>query len=663
MSIDLTRFHALFFSESLESLEAAEQNLMAWERGARDADTVGALFRAVHSIKGSAGSLGFEDIGRFAHDLENLLDLMRGGRYGEGSDDIDLLLAGLDVLRAMLLAMQQGREPVSAGRVEAMRSRLADQARLADPTPAPAVARPAATGPAPSEAQPSEWRITLEPLEGFASGGHEARRYLAILGELGQVQDVETLVGAHGEGFRLRLRTLESTARIREEFAWVEDVAHLRIEPAEQAPAPEADVVAAAGGLRVGVEAERLDGLLDLIGEFVGNQASMSGALRAHAQGRLDSEAFAREMAGCAALFERHVGRLYDTVMAIRLVPASMLLRPFERTVRDLARRLGKQVRLVTVGDDEPLDMSLVEKLGEPLSHLVRNALDHGIEQPQARIAAGKPAEGVLSLQARLDGSFFTVTVADDGAGMDPERVRRRAVERGWAAADETRPAQQWLEYVFRPGFSTADAVSDVSGRGVGLDAVTASVARLGGTVAVSNVRGSGTRFTLRFPLSLVIVDALLVRSGGARYALPGSDVKQCLALRQAQLAPGGGQGLLRLAGHHDGQPVLLAVDDLSAFLGQPPSGQDAGDSGGPRAGGVDTAALLVVESGGRALALRVDEVIDRSRIVVKSLERHFVAVPCLSGLTAMSDGQWVPVLDVGALVAAGARRQAAALA
>lgn len=653
---DPNAYRAIFFEETQEHLTQAEAILLRLQPGQAGngwlADLNG-VFRAVHSIKGSAAMLGCEDIAALAHLQENLLDVLRKEERPLEAADLEAMLRAGDAVQAQALRHRglAERAPDTAG-VEAL---LREQ--LARPRSG---AKPGASGPV-----LRRFRVRLGPLaEPIA--GDELETMLAGLAEMGRVENQSVDNRAGGTvAFEVEL---EGTASdLQSVLALLVAPEFVSIEPA----APEAAAPAAgpAGGMDdelfvqpdefrrrrstaapdlaepVGLSAadtgyirvatEKIDLLVNLVGELVITEAMLarSGSLQEGADGRFSE--------GGLADLSRHTRNLQEAVLAIRMLPISNVFSRFPRLVHELSTRLGKQVELRFGGEATELDRGLIEKISDPLTHLVRNAIDHGLETPGERQAAGKPPAGMLRLQATQRAGNVIIEVSDDGRGLDRERILGQAARRGLPVPADATDAQLW-QLVFMPGFSTAEQVTDLSGRGVGMDVVRRNIQALGGTVDLSSAQGLGTTVTVSVPLTLAIVEAMTVSVGSAMYVLPLSAVVESLRVPTGAIHTLPGQGdTLRV--REDYLPVL----DLARLF--PPPQASAGEAAG---------IAVIVEAEGRRVALLVDDLVGQQQVVVKSLEANFRRVAGLSGATVMADGSVALILDVSHLVRLCSRRE-----
>jgi two-component system chemotaxis sensor kinase CheA len=667
VSIDLERFHRAFFDESFEGLDAMEQALLRPDIGSADAEAVNAIFRAAHSIKGGAATFGFTAVADFTHGVETLLDDMRSGRRAVGADSVDLLLRAADAIRALLTAARDA-QPIDAAAVAVIRAeieRLLAANPLAATAPAdytPAVSVPAAPAPA------AGWLLRFEPrAELFRSGNDPLRilRALQSLGEL-EVELDESCLPAFADAdaescylaWNLRLRTRAVRAEIEEQFAWVADECILQISPIVEAPQEAAAVPAAAAkpelrlvrggeperaatstgdGGSIRVATDKIDALINLVGELVITQAML-----AQTAAELDPVMNEKLLAGLSQL-DRNTRQLQEAVMSTRMLPIESVFSRFPRVVRDLAAKLGKQVSLSTVGEGTELDKSVIEKIADPLNHLVRNSLDHGIELPDARIAAGKNPVGSVTLKAAHEGGNIVVEVADDGHGLDRARILAKALQRGLAVSESISDAELW-QLIFAPGFSTADQVTDVSGRGVGMDVVKKNIQALGGSVELHSVAGRGSRTVIRLPLTRAILDGMSVSVGGEVFIIPLGAIVESLQPLSEQVKSVSGQGrVVRVRNEYVPLLPLYELFGIRSEVREPHRG-----------------ILVLLESEGRKLALQVDELVGQQQVVIKSLEANYRRVHCISGATILGDGRVALILDVAELVRAVSRAAAA---
>ncbi|HXN09748.1 MAG TPA: chemotaxis protein CheA, partial [Steroidobacteraceae bacterium] len=517
MSLDLTQFHETFFEESFEALESMEAALLELSAGDADPELINTIFRVAHSIKGGSATFGFSEVAAFTHTLETLLDQLRSGRRQVRHGIVDVLLRSVDALRTMLHTTRL-KQPIDAELTVALHAELqaimhsqADAVAAAAPPPAPAVARTASAN---APGTPG-WRIRLVPGPQMLRHGNDPLRMLRELAALGALQvrvdagKVPTLADLEPEhcclSWTVELRGAIERAAVEQVFEWAEGECELAIEPLSFPPAvvpvtavPASPIPPAAprgdgGSIRVGIE--KIDELLNAVGELVITQSVLS-QLAAVLEGRK-----AEDLRNALVQLERHMRSLQESVMRVRMLPISSVFNRFPRMIRDLSQRLGKKVELRMSGDHTELDKTVLEKIGDPLVHLVRNAIDHGIETPERRRAAGKSEHGTIELNAYHKGGTVIVEVTDDGGGLNRDRILAKARERGLVAADEEPSEEKILNLIFAPGFSTAEQLSDVSGRGVGMDVVRRNINEIGGHVQILSNAGHGSTVRIRLPL------------------------------------------------------------------------------------------------------------------------------------------------------------------
>ncbi|WP_295976438.1 chemotaxis protein CheA [uncultured Xanthomonas sp.] len=667
MSMDLQRFHATFFEESREGLDAMEAGLLSLEEGNRDPETINSVFRAAHSIKGGAATFGFEAMAGLTHVLETLLDELRAGKREVEAHAIDAILGSVDVLRALLREAEHG-VPADPAAVKAVHERL--QHALNGGPAAPTVATPAANQPA----EPEAWQIGFTPAPSLFMSGNDPLRIIRELEHLGPLQVAcrSTRLPGFAEldpleaylAWDLGLVGKISRSAIEDTFAWVIDDCELEIRPvpppslatapapvltapptaATAAPAAAVAANAPAGNAAAAHEAEssirvsvdKVDALINLVGELVITQAMLKQVSTG-----LDQAVAERLFAGLD-LLERNTRDLQEAVIGVRMLPVDAVFRRFPRLVRDLSTRLGKQVRLRTIGEGTELDKGLIEKIADPLVHLVRNSIDHGLELPEARRAAGKDETGTITLAASHQGGHIVIEVSDDGAGLNRNRILAKAAERGIAVPDNPSDAQVW-DLIFAPGFSTADAVTDLSGRGVGMDVVRRNIQGLGGEVQLESESGRGTRVLIRLPLTLAILDGMTVAVSGETLILPLAYVIEALQPKADDIRTMAGEGrVLRVRGEY--LPILSLSDSY----------------GFGRIEQSEEPLVVVVEADGQKLALEVDELIGQQQVVVKNIENNYRRISGISGATILGDGRVALIVDIGGLVRSLRVQQAA---
>ena len=686
MTVDLTQFHAAFFEESFEALDAMEAALLKLDVGAPEPELINTIFRVAHSIKGGSATFGFSEIASFTHSLETLLDELRGGTMPVSPEVSELLLRSVDVLRAMLRAVQAS-QPIDAQRVSDLQFDLevVIARRNARSPPAAAATDAAPTAGAAPDSSP-RWQIRFRPYREMIARGNDPLRLFRELGELAEVhvqvdaQTLPPLEDIQPQDCHLAW-TLEVAGRIceqeiRQVFDWAEGDCELVIQPIpaeppervpaasaaaepaarHDAPAPPASrpaggatrseppaksestltVLPDSGSIRVSVE--KIDELMNTVGELVITQAMLS-----QLGGRFEGPQAEQLRAGLAQL-ERNMRELQESVMRVRMLPISFVFSRFPRMVRDLAHRLGKQIELKLTGEQTELDKTVLEKIGDPLVHLVRNCIDHGIEPPEKRVAAGKPAAGTVHLDATHRGGNIAVEVSDDGGGLDKERILAKARARGLIGANDTLSDAEIYELIFLPGFSTAEKTTDLSGRGVGMDVVRRNVKSLGGKIEVSSEAGRGSRFTITLPLTLAIVDGQSVAVGSETYIVPLISIVESMQLKNGNVSRLSGQGEV-FSFRGDYLPIIRLHDVFGVE---------------PHTRALHEGLVVVAEGDGRRVGLFVDDLLGQQQVVIKSLETNYGHIEGISGATILGDGSVALILDVPGLIRVASMRIAA---
>ena len=688
MKIDLSQFREVFLQESAEHVESMEAGLLQLRSAPGDIELMNAIFRSAHSIKGGAGSFGLTKLVRFTHALENLLDRMRSAEIAATDYAIGLLLQSVDVLRAILEGGQEGEEPPGTPALLISLEELVSTGPGLEAATGEAqedeAAEDAAEAGRSSAAEATRYKVRFRPhREMFASGSNPLLlvRNVAALGtvlacelDLTDLPALKDLDPAQCYlSWTIDLSTPEPESAIREVFEFVEHLAEVSIErteaqpaqtvetgqqtelPVEQAPGPvvqldpgaqpaspiarqperrPAKAAAGSESSSIRVSTQKVDRLIDLVGELVIAHVMTEQMVENFTPGCLP------QLRQAVAAMERNTRELHERVMSIRMMPVGSLFQRYPRVVYDIAQATGKQIVLELSGEETEIDKSMLELLGDPLTHLIRNSADHGIELPGTRRYAGKPEQGTITLSACHRSGRIAIEITDDGAGIDVARVRDKAIERGLIQPETPMTDHQIKMLIFEPGFSTRDVVSDLSGRGVGMDVVKRNIQRLSGSVTLVSEFGLGSKITIELPLTLAIVEGLLVRVRDRTLVLPLLSVVETVA-------PAPGQ-IVRLAGQ--GEAVMIhgesvAVLRLSRFLGFPdhPEGETVDDLPHSSAHSL----IVVVESGARKIGLLVDELMGQQQVVLKSLERHLHKIEGLMGATILGDGCVAPIVDV----------------
>lgn len=641
MSVELSQFFQVFFDEAEELLAEKEKLLLGLDPHSFDMADIDAIFRVAHSIKGGAATFGLQDMTGVTHVLESLLDRLRKGEMALTVDHIDAFLSAKDVLQ-MLLRVHRDGEATDQPAVDSLLERLHALAASSGSLP------PAATAAAPvAPVVPGAVRIVRISMPGISDKDMAA--LAEELGLLGRVTPVD------GDTRAVLLETAESCDDIAALCAFIVDPELLRIQEASEPPHAEqpayelfdmpatavpvavpkaaatapADKAAAQAGesTSIRVSVEKVDQLINLVGELVITQAMIEQ--RTHG---LDPMLYEKLLNGVSQL-TRNTRHLQEAVMSIRMMPMDYVFSRFPRMVRDLAAKLGKKVDFITHGAATELDKGLIERIIDPLTHLVRNSVDHGIESPEVRVASGKDAAGRLTLSASHRGGHVVIEVSDDGGGLKRERILAKARQQGLAVSDAMSDADVW-QLIFAPGFSTAETVTDVSGRGVGMDVVKRNIAALGGQVEIRSVAGAGTTVSIALPLTLAILDGMSVRSGDEVYILPLNYVLESLQPQPRDISQIAGQGqVIRVRGEYLPLVSLRQVFDTSGAV-------EAGHG-----------IAVILEADGNKAALLIDELVGQQQVVVKNLEANYRRVAGISGATILGDGSVALILDVSALL------------
>jgi two-component system chemotaxis sensor kinase CheA len=650
MTLEMAKYLALFVSESGDHLAKLGAELVQLESAARDGGEtqaiVDGLFRHAHSLKGMAASMRLEGIAALAHRAEDLVDAFRRRAASPDAPSVDVLLTAIDALAAMVERASHGESPEPDA---ALLERLAGEARRArSPGPPATSALPipeAATPAAPPPVQAAR-RVVVEVEVSPACMVPSVRGFLVVnkLSRIGAIvassPPVQDLKAGRLPGRKLAV-TIETGAPLSEVRRLLGQISDLeKGVVVEEGPVAAPSLAAAVsagreersseGARTVRVRVELLDSFLDAVGELI------LATARLRELGRSVPEPFRPALEEGVDRLNATVKDLHDKVMAVRMTPLALVTERLPRTARDLARRTGKQVEVEIHGADIEIDRAILDELVDPLSHLIRNAVDHGIEAPHLRLLSGKPATGRVTVTARRERDRVLLEIADDGKGMEPEKLRAAAVEKGSlsrAAADALGERESLL-LACLPGLSTAEEVTDVSGRGVGMDAVKRTVEALGGVLEVESVRGAGTRWVLRLPLTVAVQPVLLVGVGGEVLGLPIVKVRGAAQVDIAMLETSQGAPVLLYEGK------LVPVKDLGQLLGFPASAGPA-----PRS-------VVVADGDGERVGLAVDALLGQHEAVLKPLARPLDGVTGLSAVTVLGNGRPVFILDVQRLVA-----------
>lgn len=697
MSIDMSQFHQVFFEECFEGLEAMESGLLTLDMGDIDSEIINTIFRGAHSIKGGSGTFGFTVVADYTHIMETLLDEMRDGRRKVTQPAVDVLLGSVDCLREMLTAIQNEQD-VNNGSVAKHKAALeivlnggSITEESAPPVEQELAIEEAAVNVVPDiveeesvELGEQGWKIAFCPYLDLLKTGNDPVRLFRELNELGElttianIQDVPGFYELDPEecniSWDLKVIGDISGDEIREIFNWVEGDCEMEIQPLSKAvkpapvvkkidPEPAAVIIpnnpapkpvevkskpvteakksdaqdpdnevtkttAKASSIRV--DTDKIDTLINMVGEVVITQ-SMLG---------LVGENFSMDKVGQLkrglAQLERHTRDLQQSVMNIRMLPISFVFSRFPRLVHDISSKLDKKIVLKLVGENTEVDKAVVELINDPLVHLIRNSLDHGIEMPADRVAAGKSETGTIELKAYHRGGHIVIEIIDDGRGLDKDKLLAKAIEKGLVEENNLLTEKQIFELIFMPGFSTAEQLTDISGRGVGMDVVRRNIQSLGGNIEIISELGKGTTIAIHLPLTLAILDGQSVAVGDETYIVPLVSIIESINITERMLNKVAGKGeTFRLRNEY--LPVIRMRRIFNVHSGNPTKSKEG--------------VLVVVEGQGELCCLLVDELLGQQQVVIKSLEANYRRVEGVSGATILGDGSVALILDVPGLV------------
>ncbi|QDO82060.1 chemotaxis protein CheA [Shewanella psychropiezotolerans] len=686
MEIDLSQFSQVFFEESLEGLDAMESELLNLDVNKPDEEAINTIFRAAHSIKGGSATFGFSQVANYTHLLETLLDEIRDGRRQMTSEHQDMLLLSVDLLRNMFDALmrkidfddpllaqleKQFTIEIDKGTKGSVSEELDSSSDTLAEQETPGLLR---------------WVIDFQAGIDILRCGNDP--YL-MFNELRQLGELSVCLAGHSSpefndidpeacylNWQLELITDQPLERLKEVFEWVEDECTINYssspvindnteqddelsnrDPAEaassqeqqgseavqrelesnkvdeaQGPKPKAVSQAKTpetSSIRVSID--KIDLLINMVGELVITQAMLG---QIGQQDKIDEESLISLKQGLEQL-ATHTRDLQESVMQIRMLPISFAFNRFPRLVRDIGQQLGKKVNLVLKGEDTELDKTVMEKIVDPMVHLVRNSLDHGLETPEERLAKGKSEAGTITLNAFHQGGSIIIEIIDDGAGLDTDRILRKAREKGLVGQEEELSTEAIHKLIFKPGFSTADAVSDLSGRGVGMDVVRRNINELNGSIELKSSQDKGSRFTIRLPLTLAILDGQLVRVGKHIYVVPLVSIHESLQVEPSKINRlSDGHELIQLRNEY--LPVIKVYQEFCHT-------SDAKE--------IKDGLVMVVDSNNEKIGLLVDELLSQQQVVIKSLEDNYNRVPGVSGATILGDGTVALIIDVTGLV------------
>ncbi|MCX7074097.1 MAG: chemotaxis protein CheA [Methylococcales bacterium] len=689
MSIDMSQFHQVFFEECFEGLEAMESGLLSLDLGDIDSEVINTIFRAAHSIKGGSGTFGFTVVAGYTHIMETLLDEMRDGRRQVTKPAVDVLLGSVDCLRDMLTSIQNEEDidmESAAKHQDALEIELTGAAgghgvQESESTPLDVVESDSYLEEEPEEEPLEEqgWKIAFCPYLNLLHTGNDPVRLFRQLSELGEltstvnIQDIPPFAELEPEecniSWELKLVSNATEAEVRDVFSFVEDdcaleftplakpkkvkkvakpkpvavVEEVHVEtvteeaihvapPVVKKPVVEADASknAPKASSSIRVDTDKIDTLINMVGEVVITQ-SMLGLI---------GENFSMDKVGQLkrglAQLERHTRDLQQSVMNIRMLPISFVFSRFPRLVHDISTQLGKKITLKLVGENTEVDKAVVELINDPLVHLIRNSLDHGIEMPAIRVAAGKSEMGTIELRAYHRGGHIVIEIVDDGGGLDKNRLLAKAIEKGLVEENAILSDKQIFELIFLPGFSTAEKLTDISGRGVGMDVVRRNIQSLGGNIDIISELGKGTTIAIHLPLTLAILDGQSVAVGNETYIVPLVSIIESINITEKMLNKVAGKGeTFKLRNEY--LPIIRMREIFNVQSGTATKSNEG--------------VIVVVEGQGALCGFLVDELLGQQQVVIKSLEANYRRVEGVSGATILGDGSVALILDVPGLV------------
>jgi two-component system chemotaxis sensor kinase CheA len=644
MDIDISKFQQVFFEDSIEKINQVEQLLLQINLNQIDQETIESIFRCAHSIKGSSGMFEFDHITHFTHILENYLEQVQSHEKSLTKESVDVLLQCFDCLYTMINNEQQHKE-----------SNISDIKRLEDALSCLSNGtsnEPIINKKSLANSERLSWNIYFKPNLKIFQNGDDPLRILRSLKEIGNLSceiDISGLQGINKFypdecylGWNIILETLMSENEVRQyAFEWVEDESTItfhRLEPHQAHEKVIVDNIEAATttkhqDLSIRVNIDKVDELINIVGELVITQLMLT-----QLSNKLDLTQ-AEDFSKTLSELQNNCRKLQENVMSIRMLPISNIFNRFPRMVHDLSISTGKAVELKMNGENTELDKTILEKIIDPLVHLVRNALDHGLETPSDRKQSGKSEIGTLELNAYHRGSNIIIEIIDDGNGLDLEKIKNKALEKGLIEADQPISNEELNALIFMPGFSTAEKVTDISGRGIGMDVVRRNIESLGGKVSVKSTLGKGTTFTISLPLTLAIAEGQLVRVGDTILIIPLVNMIETIQIKKPLLNKLGNQlEVYNLRGQFI--PIIRLYDLFDINVSDYE---------------LDNRFLVIIEYEQNAYGILIDELLQLQQVVIKSIESNYAQIEGISGATILGDGTVALILDVVGIVSAAA--------
>ena len=630
IDLDMSQFHEIFFEESSEGIEAMEKGLLGLNTDSPDPEIINTVFRAAHSIKGAAATFGFKDISEFTHTVESILDEVRDRKREVTQELVDTLLKSVDFLGYLVDCVKKGNKP-DLKKKDTLLESLNN------------LPRELPTGNVP------KWKIDFKPHPTLMLTGNDPFRLFRELGKLGKLSvkvylnNLPSIDQIDPEQVYLSWEIIIGSNVQKQEiidvFEWVLDECELDIsmsgerrrlvdrrQEREETPTELTSATAESASIRVNIN--KIDNLINLVGEMVITQSMLN---RYTADYSAENQHRLRDV---VKEFENNTRDLQEQAMRIRMLPIDFTFQRLPRIVHDLSREQNKKIHLNISGNTTEVDKTVLEKLSDPLTHLIRNAIDHGIESTEERIEAGKPEEGKITINAFQEGGKIIIRISDDGAGLNLGKILNKALEKGIIKDTDELSEGQIQNLIFQPGFSTATKVTDISGRGVGMDVVKRNINDLGGSVEVNSEAGKGSTFTIKLPLTLAIIDGQLIRVGGQTMILPMLSIIESVQVKN--------NSIRKLAGERE---VFNFRNEYIPVIRLKETFAISNDGG--RTEGI----LVLVDSGHQRVGLFVDDVLDQQQIVIKSLETNYQMIDGISGATVLGDGTVAMIIDIAGLI------------
>lgn len=668
IDIDMSQFHDIFFEEAIEGIGIMEKELLSLHPGESDSEIINTIFRAAHSIKGSASTFGFEDIGQFTHSIETMLDKLRNNELETTQELISAVLTAVDCLNNMLASEKAG-ETHDMPAIMSIAAKLDEFSLQTTASNTRSDSLPDQTSDTGEKIQQESkndlektWEIIFIPDEKLFYTGNDPLRLIRELQTLGKLS-VEIVTNKLPDyenfdvhncylGWHIQLQGSVNQEQIEEVFAWVEGDCKLNIiNKTELRSTPDRRDDSNPTGRRktdnehrsIRVSTDKVDELLNLVGELVITQSILSSVCNKEGLG------ISERLHECLEQLERNTRDLQEQTMSIRMLPVDNAFQRIPRIVHDLSIAQGKDVVLELSGKSTELDKNVLEKIGDPLVHLVRNAIDHGIESPEMRISAGKPKQGVISIKAVHEGGHIVLRISDDGKGIDTDKILAKAIDKNIIEQDHNLSDAQIMNLIFQPGFSTAAVISDISGRGVGMDVVKQNITDLGGTVEIWSQKGIGSTFTIKLPLTLAILDGQIVTVGEQTFIIPLHSISETLMFDHKDTNKIAGKA--ELYRYRDKYIPIIRLAETFNIKDKKTPDTEADETNIDIeivANSNRQSSLLVVFNTGENLAgILVDDVTGQQQVVIKSLEKNYNNVPGITGATILGDGSVALILDL----------------